>query len=178
MLIRFKGRARCLLLTVVLLNCDLRGAIAQNSAARPSASETEANSQGETLLLSNSIALALEKSRWSFSFESLYTFDDITNPWFITFLHPHPRNFRDYKFATEILSARYRVTDTSGPLFPRGNLELSIGRIATAIVNGLSHILAVLLPVFATILFSRERASLVCCGRMTNVPTLRSTSNA
>jgi hypothetical protein len=112
MLIKLKGRARCLLLMVVLLNCDLRGAIAQNSAARPSASETEADSQGETLLLSNSIAVA-EKSRWSFCFESIYTFDQIPNPWFIIFLHPHKKNFRDYKFATEILSARYRVTDTS-----------------------------------------------------------------
>jgi Lipid A 3-O-deacylase (PagL) len=46
------------------------------------------------------------------------------------------KNFRNYKFATEILSARYRVTDTSGPLFLRGNLEVSIGPIATAIVNG------------------------------------------
>jgi hypothetical protein len=136
MLIRFKGRAQCLLLMVVLLNCDLRGAIAQNSAARPSASETEADSQRQTLLLSSAIAAAVEKSRWSFSFESIYTFEDIPNPWFIAFMHPTKKNFRDYKFATEILSTRYRVTDTSGPLFLRGNLELSIGPIATAIVNG------------------------------------------
>jgi hypothetical protein len=66
----------------------------------------------------------------------MYTFEEIPNPWFIVFLHAHRKNFRDYKFATQILSARYRLTDTCGPLFLRGNLEMSIGPTATAIVSG------------------------------------------
>ncbi len=77
-----------------------------------------------------------EWTRWSFSIESIYAFENIESPWFVAALHPHKKNFRNYKFLTEILSARYRLTEAAGPLFLRGNLEVSIGPIATAIVHG------------------------------------------
>jgi hypothetical protein len=77
-----------------------------------------------------------EPSRWSFSIESIYAFENIESPWFVIALHPHKKNPLDYKFVTEILSARYRLTETAGPMFLRGNLEFGIGPMFTAIVNG------------------------------------------
>lgn len=77
-----------------------------------------------------------EWSRWSFSLEFTYAFKNVENPWFAAALHPHKKNPRAYKFATEILSARYRLTETAGPLFLRGNLEFSFGPMFTEIVKG------------------------------------------
>ena len=77
-----------------------------------------------------------ESSRWTFSIESIYAFGNIENPWFVAALHPHKKNPLDYKFVTEILSVRYRLTETGGPLFLRGNLEVGIGPIFAGVVNG------------------------------------------
>jgi Lipid A 3-O-deacylase (PagL) len=77
-----------------------------------------------------------EPSRWSFSIESIYAFENIESPWFVVALHPHKKNPLDYKFVTEILSARYRLTETAGPMFLSGNLEFGIGPMFTVIING------------------------------------------
>lgn len=81
-------------------------------------------------------AVPTNTDRWSFSFESLYAFDNVKNPWFVIFLHAIQKNRRPYTLATQILSARYRLTNTGGPLLLRGNLEFSIGPTVTAIVSG------------------------------------------
>lgn len=78
----------------------------------------------------------LDDSRWSFSLESAYTFNVVQNPWFATFMAKYSKNYRNYNFVTEIVSARYAVTNPGGPLFLRGNLELSGGLVRTIIVNG------------------------------------------
>ena len=77
-----------------------------------------------------------EWSRWSFSLESIYAFETIKNPWSVGIRVQTRENFRHYRFATGIFSARYRLTENAGPLFLRGNLDFSIGPIGTAIVNG------------------------------------------
>jgi hypothetical protein len=78
---------------------------------------------------------AAPSDRWSVSFESLYTFDNVQNPWLAVFLNFHRRNPRQYTFATQILSVRYRLTNTAGPSLLRGNLEMSLGPMGTAIIN-------------------------------------------
>jgi hypothetical protein len=78
----------------------------------------------------------LDDSHWSFSLESAYTFNVIPNPWFATFLDKYRKNYRNYNFLTEIVSARYSVTNPGGPLFLRGNLEMSGGLVRTIIVKG------------------------------------------
>jgi hypothetical protein len=77
-----------------------------------------------------------EVSPWSFSLESLYTFKIIANPWFYTFLNRYTKSPIHYHLATQILSARYQLTRDGGPLFLRGNLELSGGLVGTAIIKG------------------------------------------
>jgi hypothetical protein len=78
----------------------------------------------------------LDDSHWSFSLESAYTFNVIRNPWFATFLGTYRKSDRNYNFVTEIVSARYAVTNPGGPLFLRGNLEMSGGLVRTLIVKG------------------------------------------
>jgi hypothetical protein len=132
------SKLRYLLLTGALLNSWSPLAFSQSSATailnRAGAGSPEENSDKPSV---NAYAASpKEWSRWSFSIESIYAFENIESPWFAAVLHRHKKNFRDYKFVTEILSARYRVTETAGPLFLRGNLEFSVGPIGTAIVNG------------------------------------------
>ena len=78
----------------------------------------------------------LDDSHWSFSLESAYTFNVIRNPWYATFLDTYRKSNRNYNFVTEIVSARYAVTNPGGPLFLRGNLEMSGGLVRTVIVKG------------------------------------------
>ena len=82
------------------------------------------------------MAAQLDDSHWSFSLESAYTFNVIQNPWYATFLGTYRKNYRNYNFVTEIASARYAVTNPGGPLFLRGNLEISGGLVRTVIVKG------------------------------------------
>jgi hypothetical protein len=77
----------------------------------------------------------LDDSHWSFSLESAYTFNVIRNPWFATFLGTYRKSDRNYNFVTEIVSARYS-TNPGGPLFLRGNLEMSGGLVRTIVVKG------------------------------------------
>ena len=78
----------------------------------------------------------LDDSHWSFSLESAYTFNVIPNPWKATFLGEYRKSGRNYNFVTEIVSARYAITNPGGPLFLRGNLEMSGGLVRTVIVKG------------------------------------------
>jgi len=86
--------------------------------------------------INEDVANPKEWSRWSFGIESIYAFETIENPWYVAARVPTKENFRHYRFATEILSARYRLTEVAAPLFLRGNLEFSIGPIFTAVVHG------------------------------------------
>ena len=74
-------------------------------------------------------------TRWSFSFESAFTFEVIPNPW-RPLWGDYAINPLDYKLATQIVSARYQLSEPDGPLFLRGYLELTGGLVATAIVEG------------------------------------------
>ena len=82
------------------------------------------------------MAAQLDDSHWSFSLESAYTFNVIPNPWKATFLGEDRKSGRNYNFVTEIVSARYAITNPGGPLFLRGNLEMSGGLVRTVIVKG------------------------------------------
>jgi hypothetical protein len=133
------NKLRNLLLTVALLISWWHLAFSQSSTSpilnRAGAGTSDENSVKPSM---NDLCADRPKewSRWSFSLESIYAFENIESPWFVAALHPHKKNPLDYKFVTEILSARYRMTETAGPLFLRGNLEFGIGPIGTAIVNG------------------------------------------
>ena len=132
------NKLRNLLLTAFLLVSWSHFAFSQSSTTstldRGSAAIADKNSDKPSM--DAYTAPPKEWSRWSFSIESIYAFKNIESPWFVVALHPHKKNPQDYEFITEILSARYRLTETGGPLFLRGNLECSIGPIFTAIVHG------------------------------------------
>ena len=132
------SKLRNLLLSAVLLVSWRHLASAQSSTSpilnRAGAGTPDENSDKPSM---NAYAAPpKEWSRWSFSIESIYAFETIKNPWYVAVRIPTKENFRHYRFVTEILSARYRLTEDAGPLFLRGNLEFSIGPIVTLIVNG------------------------------------------
>jgi Lipid A 3-O-deacylase (PagL) len=137
----FVSTLRNLSLTAALLLISWSHPAFSQSSANPLPNRTgveppDENSDKPSMSLNAYAARPEQLSRWSFSIESIYAFENIESPWFVIALHPHKKNPRNYRFATEILSARYRLTDTAGPLFLRGNLECGIGPIGTAIVNG------------------------------------------
>jgi hypothetical protein len=133
----FISKLRNLSLTAALVISWSHLAFAQLSTS-PAPNRTGVGTRDENSdqLSIDADAAPKEWSKWSFSSESVYAFENIENPWFAAALHPHKKNPLDYKFATEILSARYRLTENAGPLFLRGNLEFGIGPMFTAIVNG------------------------------------------
>jgi lipid A 3-O-deacylase len=132
------SKLRNLLLTAALLISWCHLAFSQSSTSpvlnRAGPGIPDENSDKPSM--NSFAAISKESSRWSFSIESIYAFENIESPWFVATLHPHKKNPLDYKFVTEILSARYRLTETAGPLFLRGNFEFGVGPIVSAIVNG------------------------------------------
>ena len=73
--------------------------------------------------------------QWEYGFESAYTLRNIPFPtdWAVP---NHSRNPVDYKFVTEVLSIRYRLTNSNGPWIFRGSLAASASLVGTAIVVG------------------------------------------
>jgi hypothetical protein len=76
-----------------------------------------------------------EKGRWEFSLESAYTFQTIPNPFF-ALAGLNNKNPLHYRLATQILSARYQLTNPGGPLFLRGTLETSANLVGSVVVHG------------------------------------------
>lgn len=78
-----------------------------------------------------------QAGRWEFSLESTYTFQIVSNPFHSVvagrLIEPNPIR---YHFATQLLTARYRLTNPVGPWFLRGSLESSVTIVGTTIVNG------------------------------------------
>ncbi|HLW35492.1 MAG TPA: hypothetical protein VKS98_07505 [Chthoniobacterales bacterium] len=130
------SKLRTLLLTAALLSFWAPLAFSQSSTGLNRADARTAEENSDKTSPTTDEASSEMLSRWSFSLESIYAFENIENPWFAAAFHPHKKNPRAYKFATEILSVRYRLTDNAGPLFLRGNLEFGIGPIFTSIVKG------------------------------------------
>ena len=72
-----------------------------------------------------------------FSFESAYTFRVISNPFHSIYaLHRIPKNPIDYNFATQLVAARYRLSNAKGPGWLRGSWESSATVVGTSIVQG------------------------------------------
>ncbi len=74
-------------------------------------------------------------SRWSLGLETSYQFQPVPNPFFKVAGYSG-KNPLNYHLVTQIVSVRYRVTDTAGPGPLRGNLEVSGGPIYSAILHG------------------------------------------
>lgn len=82
-----------------------------------------------------SIPASTSGERFSLSLESAYLFQPIANPFF-AIAGRYNKNPLDYYLATQIVSVRYRLTDTGGPGPLRGNLGISAGFLGSAIVRG------------------------------------------
>jgi hypothetical protein len=75
------------------------------------------------------------KGRWEFGLESAYLFTVVANP--LTAIGgDYTKNQLPYRLATQILSARYRVTDAAGPFFLRGSLQVTGSAIYSAFIEG------------------------------------------
>lgn len=101
------------------------------AAARVASSETLADDSADT-------ESALYRSaRWEFSFESAYTFGTGPNPWasLVNWEVTRP-NPLDYRVATQLLAAHYRLNRPSGPWLLRGSFQTSATLVGTAIVHG------------------------------------------
>jgi hypothetical protein len=75
--------------------------------------------------------------RWSMSLETSDLFATTRNP-FLFLVHtkyegPNPLR---YRLATQILAGRYQLTEPSGWSFLRGDVELSIGMLYSAVLHG------------------------------------------
>ena len=76
-----------------------------------------------------------EVSQWSWGFETLYTFHQFPNPWYLAAGSFH-KNPRHYHLATQLASLRHQVTTNAGPGLLRGNLELTATMVGTVVVSG------------------------------------------
>jgi opacity protein-like surface antigen len=77
------------------------------------------------------------KGTWDWSFEFLYTFDVVANPFHCLIdLRARDTNPHPYHFATETIGLRYRLTGVGGPWFLRGSAQLCTDLVTTAIVMG------------------------------------------
>ena len=75
--------------------------------------------------------------QWEFSLESTYSFQRVVNPFHSAY------NFRreslnpiHYHLATQLLAARYRLTNPHGPWLLRGSFQSSATIVGTAILKG------------------------------------------
>jgi len=75
--------------------------------------------------------------QWEYSAESAFTFQVVPNPFAsIINLKLSNANPIDYRLATQMISARYRLTNAWGPSILRGSLQASGTLVGTAIVSG------------------------------------------
>lgn len=75
------------------------------------------------------------KGQWDISLESAYLFKVVNNP--LTAIGgDYTKNKIPYRLATQILAARYQLTEPAGPFFLRGSLEISGNFIYSAIIEG------------------------------------------
>ncbi len=72
---------------------------------------------------------------WSLDIESTYSFTTIPNPFF-ALAGQYNKNPLDYQLASQILAARYQLTEDGGPGLLRGNVQASGGLIYSAILRG------------------------------------------
>ncbi|MFZ1990430.1 MAG: acyloxyacyl hydrolase [Alphaproteobacteria bacterium] len=86
---------------------------------------------------SSSVQNGIRLGRWSLSFETSDLFATTQNPFLFLvktrYEGPNPLN---YRLATQVLSARYRITDPGGWSFLRGDWEASFGVMYSAILHG------------------------------------------
>ncbi len=77
------------------------------------------------------------RGTWEFGLESTYSFQVVRFPtrWFIHYAG-RQINPINYNFATQMLSARYRLTGVGGPWLLRGSLQSSVSIVGTAILSG------------------------------------------
>src|ERR1700736_2434148 len=77
------------------------------------------------------------KGTWDWSFEFLYTFDVVANPFHCLIdLRSRDTNPHAYHFVTETVGLRYRLTGVGGPWFLRGSAQLCTDLVTTEIVMG------------------------------------------
>jgi hypothetical protein len=128
-----KARVRCILLFAVLASCRVPSAFSEISL--PGANGQDFDCEADGLSLAYFAPASADESRWSFSLESLFTFDVAPAPWLAAIGHlgTHPLN---YNLATQILSARYRLASFDRPGFLRGDLEMSAGCVGSAVIKG------------------------------------------
>jgi lipid A 3-O-deacylase PagL len=77
------------------------------------------------------------KGTWDWDFEFAYLFSVVPNPWHCLIdLKTYDANVNDYKFVTQTLGLRYRLTDVVGPSFFRVSTQACADLVVTEIVKG------------------------------------------
>jgi len=77
------------------------------------------------------------RGTWDWSFEVAYLFAVVPNPWHCLIdLKAYDANVNDYKFVTQTLGLRYRLTDVEGPSFFPISVQLCGDVVVTEIVKG------------------------------------------
>lgn len=103
--------------------------------AFPAAGQAATSNEGASTKSEASPEPLYHKGRWEFSLESAYLFKVVNNP--LTAIGgDYTKNKIPYRLATQILSARYQLTEPAGPFLLRGNLEISGNFIYSAIIEG------------------------------------------
>lgn len=74
------------------------------------------------------------ESRWSLNLETAYLFAPVPNPFGIG--GRYNANPLRYRLATQTVSVYYRLTETAGPGWLRGNLSISTGLLESTILHG------------------------------------------